>query len=117
MLAAAPSLLLAGACCTDEGAAFFPSSGLPVSPRSAVTWVLHFAKCRELSILPAGQAEAKKSEKHIFFQIVPTLGTFWNFQTDAVFGGKKKKGKRVLAFQHFSGVGSSVFMQSLWFNY
>lgn len=112
LLAAFPSLLLACAWHLGEGAACFPSWGLQIFPRSVVTWVLHFAKCRELSILPAGQAGARKSEKHISFQIVPTLGTFWNFQTKAVFREDKKKGKKFWLFSIFLELGVS-FLHSL----
>lgn len=92
---------MAGACQLGEGAACYPSSGLPVSPGvSVVTWVLCFPKGRELSSLPAGEAGAKKSEKCTLVQVVPTLGTFWNFQAEAVLAGVGEN--KVLAFQHFS---------------
>lgn len=115
-----PILPSAGACHLCEEAACYLSSSVPVSPACCYLGSM-FPKCNEFSSLPAGQAEPKKSDKQFSVQIVPTLGMFLNFQTEAVLGrgrgGGKKLKKKCLAFQHFSWIGSSIFMQSLWFNY
>lgn len=47
-----------------------------------------------------GKQDPKKAEKCTLVQVVPTLGTFWNFQAEAVLAGVGEN--KVLAFQHFS---------------
>lgn len=78
-----------------EGSCLFSFLWTTGFPRSIVPQLLHFPKCRELSSLPAGQAGAKKKKIWVAYLCsdCSTLGTFWNFQTRAVFVGEKKREK------------------------